>query len=426
MYLQGKRILVIGLGKTGKSIANELKKRNADVVEFDDKTSDHSAVDMDTVDGIAVSPGVPFSWPHMHQLINIARQKFIPMFSDLDIFLSSLNSDQRVIAITGTNGKSTTTALIYHILKENGSNVEIGGNIGNPVLELRKDADVYVLELSSYQLELTNNTHFYASVLLNITPDHLARHGGMHGYIAAKQRIFMDSDTRAVVAVDDAYCCEILDFLKLQKRDVTPISGIEIPDNGIGWYENQMMGFFQNIRNFDGQHNRQNIAAAYAIARMLDITDESFSRSVSSFRGLEHRQEIIEQNCVLFVNDSKATNADATEHAIKRFLQDDIIWIVGGLAKEGGINSLEKYFPSIKEFLLIGASSDEFAAVIGRSGQQYRCAETLDKAVDEAIRLSKGYNSPVVLFSPACASFDQFKNFEERGRAFKKLVEESF
>ncbi len=285
---------------------------------------------------------------------------------------------------------------------------------------------LYVLEISSYQLELTNNTNFYSAVLLNITPDHLSRHGGMSGYIAAKNKIFLDDNTAAVVGIDDVYCNEIFNFLKTNSRSVIPISGNIIPEDGIGWSDNKM--FFRNkyildaVNHLDGHHNRQNIAAAFSVLQNLNISSDFFESALNTFAGLEHRQEMLIHSEITFVNDSKATNADAAEQAILRFINADIIWIVGGVAKEGGIIALKKYFPKIREAFLFGASSDEFADTIDNS-ISYEKVLTLDNAIAKSFIACKKYKNPVVLFSPACASFDQFKNFEERGDIYKKLVD---
>lgn len=435
--LKDKHVLVIGLGKTGLAAVDCLVKHGAIVHCYDDRKNIadknvmiHTSIpdiDMDKIDEVVVSPGVNFFWPIAHKLVQIARRKFIPMCSDLDIFLQLLNDRQKVISVTGTNGKSTTVSLIYHVLKENGENVEIGGNIGNPLLNLRTDADAYVLELSSYQLELTNNVRFSTAVLLNITPDHLGRHGGLHGYISAKEKVFADSATRCVIGVDDSYSLEIYNFIKQYRSDVVPISGIRVPDNGIGWKNGKMFDnrnceyILGHVEHLDGEHNRQNIAAAYAAA---SVTDKQFSAALNSFRGLEHRQEIRKHGSIIFVNDSKATNAEAAEPAIKRFLDSDIIWIVGGRAKEGGITNLSKYFRKIKSIYLIGEAADDFAAELDKFDVCYQKVQTLHNAVIAAYNECDEHEQPVILFSPACASFDQFSSFEERGRVFKKLVDD--
>lgn len=437
--LKDKHVLVIGLGKTGVAAVNCLMSHGAIVHCYDDRKNIadknvimHTSIpdiDMDKIDEVVVSPGVNFFWPVPHELVQIARRKFVPMCSDLDIFLQLLNDHQRVIAITGTNGKSTTTSLIYHVLKENGENVEIGGNIGNPLLNLRTDADVYVLELSSYQLELTSNVRFSTAVLLNITPDHLERHGGIHGYISAKEKVFADSSTKCIIGVDHSYSSEIYDFIKQYRNDVIPISGGYVPDKGIGWKNGKMFDnrngkceyILEHVERLDGEHNRQNIAAAYAAAC---VSGKQFSAALNSFQGLEYRQEIRKYGSIIFVNDSKATNADATEPAIKRFLDSDIIWIAGGRAKEGGVTSLSKYFRCIKRVYLIGEAADDFAAELDKFKVCYQKVQTLHNAVIAAYSECDKYERPVVLFSPACASFDQFSDFEERGRVFNELVDD--
>lgn len=424
MELSGKNILVLGLGKTGLSMVNFLQKVGANVITYDDSQNELSDVDMNNIHGLAVSPGVQSSWPIQHPIVAMARRKFIPIFSDLDIFLSYRQPWQKVIAITGTNGKSTTTALTCHILKESGFNVTMGGNIGRPVLDLQPDVDIYVLELSSYQLELTNNTHFTTAGLLNITPDHINRHGGIEGYISAKQKIFLDNETKVVIGVDDKYCLNICQFLSKFRDNITAISGDTLPENGVGWCDGYMCDkapIMPASEHLDGVHNRQNIAAAYAIVRQFNVTDRQFVDSLKSFRGLEHRQEVFVCNGIKFVNDSKATNADATEYALKRFINEDIIWILGGRPKEDGIASLAKYFSRVKKVLLIGESSDEFAKILD-GYIVYEKVNILSNAVREGVKACQDLGSPILLFSPACASFDQFKNFEERGKKFKDCV----
>lgn len=440
MNFDGKNILVLGLGRTGISIAKALIQQKANVCCYDDEIKTNldnidikvcnniSEIDFHKIDGLAVSPGIQFSWPMSHQVVKAARMHFIPIFSDLDIFLSCLNQRQKVIAITGTNGKSTTTALIYHILRSNAFNVEIGGNIGNPVLNLRLDADIYVLELSSYQLDLTSNTHFTNAILLNITPDHLARHGGMAGYIAAKEKVFLDNDTNVIIGVDDEYCCHMSAFLELTGRHITQISGRKIPQNGIGWDADGMYCNSKRVldiadaKHLNGIHNFQNIAASFAALRDFGITIEQFKPALRTFAGLEHRQEVLKAKGIVFVNDSKATNADATEYALDRFINSDIIWIAGGLQKEGGITSLKQYFSKIKEAILFGAASDEFSKTIGND-IPIQIVANVNEALQNAYAACSKYKNPIVLFSPACASFDQFKSFEERGRVFKHLVD---
>lgn len=429
-----KHILIVGIGRTGLATAHKLKTLGAFVVYYDDDPKNSGAEVINHIDEsklqcfdfVCISPGIPFLWPTAHKLVTMARKCFVPIINDLDIFTSFLQNHQKVIAITGTNGKSTTTALTYHILKTLNYKVAIGGNIGIPLLELPNDADIYVLEISSYQIEASTNFRFHSAALLNITPDHLKRHGGIYGYAYAKQKVFANSDTYCVVGTDDTLSATAFDTLSSFGRNVVPISGKRYPTNGIGWLNNSLFNGKVKICDafslLDGEHNRQNIAATYALVKNVGVTDEQFSETLTSFNGLEHRQEVIKRHGTTFVNDSKATNAEATEHAIKRFIDSDILWIAGGIAKEGGISILKPYFSKIKEAFLIGHAATDFSNELCNNVHHVHSG-TLDVAIKQAYVASKKYKNPVVLFSPACASFDQFKNFEDRGNKFKNFVQ---
>ena len=430
-FMKGKKVVVLGLGKTGRSVVDALTKSGCNVIAFDDKTVPYNGEELGNIDALVVSPGVPFFWPKIHPLVRAAKDKLIPVISDLDLF-SAVNT-KPIIGITGTNGKSTVTALTGHILKENGYNVEVGGNFGNPILSLNENADVFVLELSSYQLELSVNPKINVAVSLNITPDHLHRHGGMAGYITAKQKIFSRSNFD-VIGVDDEHSKIISEFLEEVGHKVLRISGNRLDDGIIGWGGDKLYDFSNSEKGFicstteylEGNHNKQNIAATYAALKSFGLTKEQFLKGLNSFKGLEHRQEIVckEIAPALVINDSKATNADAVEQAFLRFSDKNIIWIAGGLPKEGGISSLQKYFGSIKKAFLIGQAENEFYDLLVKNDVESEKCTELKIAVQKA--LSEAANSPnaVVLFSPACASFDQFKSFEERGRIFKEYVRE--
>jgi UDP-N-acetylmuramoylalanine--D-glutamate ligase len=342
--------------------------------------------------------------------------------------------NKTIVCITGTNGKSTTTALIHSLLNSGEKKSEIGGNFGLPVLSLDPNADFFVLELSSYQLESSFIFGFDTAILLNVTPDHLTRHGGMEGYISAKQKIFANfhEKSAAIIGADDEHCIKIFEFLKrINHPRAIPISGNKVPESGIGWDDDKLIdNFFESGKIvceknpiLDGSHNRQNIAAAYAACVQNGLDKESFRAKLFSFSGLEHRQEIVARiDGVLYVNDSKATNADSTEQALKRF--DNIIWILGGRPKEDGIESLAKYFSKIRFAFLIGEAAEDFARLLTSRGVKNEIAKTLDAAVPRSKETAKICGGDAtVLLSPACASFDQFKDFEERGNRFKKLVE---
>ncbi|MDR1334440.1 MAG: UDP-N-acetylmuramoyl-L-alanine--D-glutamate ligase, partial [Holosporaceae bacterium] len=374
---KNKHFGVIGLGKTGRAVVDVLLKSGARVSAHDDSLTSNnqyqnlelSDFDWDNIDFLVVSPGVNLLWPRKHLSVELAQRHFIPIINDIDLF--QLQASGKKICITGANGKSTTVALVHHIFERAGRRSFIGGNFGIPVSSLETSSSFYVLELSSYQLESCNILGFDTAVLLNITPDHLIRHGGMAGYVAAKQKIFADfgAESKAIIGVDDEYCLEIGKFLRFAKHpNLTPISGKIVPNLGIGWSGDNLVdnrfGFSEIVchanRRLDGVHNRQNIAAAYAVCATNNINKDDFCAGLSLFDGLEHRQELVADICgVQYINDSKATNADAVEQALKRF--DCIIWILGGRPKENGISSLVKYFTRIRFALLIGEAAREWS-----------------------------------------------------------------
>ncbi|MEM8744893.1 MAG: UDP-N-acetylmuramoyl-L-alanine--D-glutamate ligase, partial [Pseudomonadota bacterium] len=348
-----------------------------------------------------------------------------------------LGSRARVVAITGTNGKSTTAALMAHILKNAGLPAALGGNIGTAILDLPPFADdaVYVIEFSSYQIDLTPTLKADAAALLNITPDHLDRHGTLENYAAVKSRIFshLSPAGRAVIGIDDNLCRSISETLS-GPFDVARVS-VKAPvhdgvyaDNGVlhemtGGRETAQMSL-AGIGSLRGEHNAQNAAVAFALSRGLGLDLSQIEDGLRTFPGLEHRMEEVGRlGHALFVNDSKGTNADAAAHALASF--EDIFWIAGGLAKDGGIAGLNAYFPRITRAYLVGEAADDFARTL--EGQvDYAICGTLDKAVRQAARdaAASDASEAVVLLSPACASFDQFRSFAVRGDAFKKLVSE--
>ncbi|MDR0677270.1 MAG: UDP-N-acetylmuramoyl-L-alanine--D-glutamate ligase [Holosporaceae bacterium] len=429
---KNKRVGLIGLGKTGKSVAESMNAVGAKIKVYDDsgiidpKYSELSIDEIESgeIDVLVISPGVHILWPDIHPMVNAARKKSIPILNDMDLFQQHIS--KKTICITGTNGKSTTAALVHHIFNCAGKRVEIGGNFGNPVLLLDANADFFVLELSSYQLESCNILGFDTSILLNIAPDHLARHGGMAGYIAVKQKIFANAKSNMIIGIDDDYCEEILVFFK---GKIVPISGKRVPENGLGWENNKLVDNRFNSYEIicdsssflDGDHNRQNIAASYVACIQNGLSKESFQNGLASFRGLEHRQEIVASiNGVSYINDSKATNAESVEQALKRF--NNIVWIAGGRPKEKGIEILVQYFSKLKFVFLIGEAAKSWSSFLTKCGVENKISETLDIAVGHAYEFSKTGKVDVVLLSPACASFDQFKNFEDRGVKFKSLV----
>lgn len=441
--LKNKRVGVLGAGKTGLAIVDSLEYSGAKIFLYDDtgiKNAEYQKYFADllneevvkSLDVIAVSPGIHMYWPQPHKAILLARKYGVEIISDLDLFQKQIKSDEKIVAVTGTNGKSTTVALLKHILNLSGKNSCIGGNFGFPILSLSEKSDFYILELSSYQLEQANILEFDISVLLNITPDHIRRHGGMGGYISTKQKIFVNSKN-SIIGVDDSYCVEIFNFLKkIGRKNVIPISGKIVPEFGVGWKNDCLVDnrcgkneiICGKCSKLDGNHNRQNIAAAYAVCTIDKLLSKTaFIKHLQSFKCLEHRQEFVARiDGVQYINDSKATNADSVEQALIRF--DNIFWILGGRPKEGGIYSLEKYFSKIKYAFLIGEAAQDWNKLLQDRGVKAEITVTLEKAVKRAYLEAKHIKPEVVLFSPACASFDQFRNFEERGEKFKEFVEQ--
>jgi UDP-N-acetylmuramoylalanine--D-glutamate ligase len=445
----GKRVAVFGLARSGISCATALGMGGAQVFAWDDSdpavdkaraegltiTNLHT-VDFKTLDALVLSPGVPLTHPGPHWTVTKAKQAGIEIIGDTEIFARELaQAGAKLVAITGTNGKSTTTALIGHVLKHGGLDVDVGGNIGLAVFNLRapEKARVYVLELSSFQIDLMPSLKPDVGILTNITPDHLDRHGTIANYAAVKARIFakMGQGCTALIGVDDSFGETIATSVK-PPVCLLPVSvqhelrnGLAAPEGVLQSTHNDKVTEQLDLRAMPalkGKHNWQNACMAFGAARHFDIPVTKIEAAMKSFPGLEHRmQQVAHMGKVAFVNDSKATNADAAEKALSSF--DNIFWIAGGLAKTGGIDPLLPYAPRIAKAYLIGAAAADFAKTLsGKVG--YVISETLERAVagaaEDAVR--SGKPNPVVLLSPACASFDQYKNFEVRGDAFVAAV----
>jgi UDP-N-acetylmuramoylalanine--D-glutamate ligase len=447
---RNETVAVLGLARSGLAAALALKQGGARVLAWDDaaekrQAAQNSGLDLtdlarhglDGAKALVLSPGIPHTYPKPHPVADLARRENVPIIGDIELLALACKT-ARFAGITGTNGKSTTTALIGHILKQAGRRVAVGGNLGFPalLLEALGENGIYVLELSSYQLELTSSLALDVAVLLNVTPDHLGRHGGMAGYIEAKKRVFRNQGAKhsAIVGVDDEICRGIYAALKSAGRQKTvPISANGPVPGGVyvrdGKLIDDLDGNAQNILDLaatphlPGRHNGQNAAASYAATRALGLDAQSAVAGIKSFPGLAHRQELIaEIDGVRYVNDSKATNADAAEKALACY--DDIYWIAGGQPKEDGIAGLAPLFLRIRRAFLIGEAAPAFAKTLeGRVA--YEISGSLDRAVAAARQaaLKDGKRGAVVLLSPACASFDQFKDFEERGERFRALVE---
>jgi len=445
-------VALFGLARSGLSAGRALTAGGAHVLAWDDNEDRRRQaaeagltvenlydIDWHEPAGFVLSPGVPLTHPRPHPLAARAREAGCPIIGDVELFANAVSrlGGGKIVAVTGTNGKSTTTALIWHVLKASGQSEAVGGNIGIPALELEqvgKDG-AYVLEVSSYQIDLAPSLAADVAVLLNITPDHLDRHGGMDGYVAVKKRLLTQQrpDQAAVIGVDDAPTNAIFEALRGQGRRIVPISagheaegGVYVIDgilyDDLGGQAVQAMDL-RNHQRLPGSHNWQNAAAAFATARLLGHPAPAIATAMESFPGLAHRIETIATiDGIRFVNDSKATNADAAARALACF--DNIYWILGGLAKDGGIDTLQPYFGRVHRAYLIGEAMDAFGAALDGEVPYAKCG-TLDIAVDSAFTDARLDAAPeaVVLLSPACASFDQFKDFEDRGEAFRRIVQ---
>jgi len=446
----GETVLVMGMGKSGLSAARALKASAADVLVWDDdsdrrqiaekegfKAQDPLRIDLTNVSCVVWSPGIPSKHPKSHAVADAARNSGVPLVCDVDLLLQA-RSDATFLCITGTNGKSTTTALTAHILRRSGRHAEAGGNIGTPALDLKclNFGGTYVLELSSYQLELMPSLSCEAAVLLNISPDHLDRHGGLNGYIKAKKRIFENQITPhlAIVGLDDEHSKFVFANLKhdgihqtigVSSRNLVPggvyLDGAVVIDDTEG--TKRPVVDLSEIHTLPGLHNRQNAAAACALAIGQGIPHSTIASGIRSFAGLEHRQEFVTQiDGVSFVNDSKATNVDAVEKAFLCY--DTIYWIAGGIAKEGGIERLLPLLGRVRHAFLIGEAATEMADVLSTCPIAYTLCNNIETAVAKAgqMALSECMAGATVLLSPACASFDMFANFEARGDAFRSAV----
>ncbi len=445
----GSRIAVFGLGLSGVAAAKALQAGGATVAAWDDDPSrrrqaqedgvtleDLYRIEWGPLQFLVLSPGVPLTNPAPHPLVARALKAHVEILGDIELFART-RPRARIVGITGTNGKSSTAALIHHMLREAGANVQLGGNIGVPVLQLEpmENDGIYVIEFSSFQLDLVRTLVSDIAVLLNISPDHIERHGNFSHYVASKTRIFSRQDSRqtAIVSVDDDVSRRIYSELADRHgRRVVPISVRQRLENGI-WVSDgilhdglrkapQKIADLDKVQALPGVHNQQNAAAAYAVVRALGFAGPTTKGALESFKGLAHRLEIITQiGNVVFVNDSKATNAAAAARGLACY--GDIYWIAGGRAKEGGIATLSQFFPRIIHAFLIGEAAGALSQTLdGRV--PYTVCETLDVAIAEATDKAVADHKarPVVLLSPACSSYDQFENFEDRGTTFKRLV----
>ena len=453
----GKKVAVFGLGGSGLVSASALLAGGADVVAYDDDaesvakanaagipTADLRNVDWSRLAALVLAPGVPLTHPVPHWTVQLAQRAGIAVIGDIELFCRErrhVAPNAPFVAITGTNGKSTTTALIAHLATAAGMDAQLGGNIGTAILSLAppraSDAQpvrVHVVECSSYQIDLAPSLDPSVGILINLSEDHLDRHGTMEHYRAVKERLVagVPSNGTAIVGVDDDWCRTAADRLARSGKRVVRVSVKHAVPDGV-YVEGQRLvrasggsatpiAEIGGIGALRGLHNAQNAACAAAAALALGLSPEAIQAGLRSFPGLAHRmEEVGRRDAVLFVNDSKATNADSAAQALACF--GDIFWIAGGKPKTGGIESLREFFPRIRKAYLIGEAADDFAATLGNA-VPYEIAGTIDNALAAAARDAQASpaREPVVLLSPACASFDQYRNFEVRGDAFRALV----
>ena len=455
--VQGRRVGVLGLGRSGLATARALREGGAQALVWDDsaeararaEAEGFAAVELSRdaawpdMAALIVAPGIPHLCPAPHPVIARALALGVPVDNDIGLFFRSLatpdwdamDSPPRVVAVTGSNGKSTTTALIHHLLLAAGRTSQMAGNLGRGVLDIHPpgDGEAVVLVLSSYQSELARALTPDVAVFTNLSPDHLDRHGGMGGYFAAKARLFtLGGPDRAVIGVDEAEGTYLADQIGEGAQDDRVIrisSGRKL--EGFGWSVFARKGFLSEWRKgrqvasidlramtgLPGAHNHQNACAAYAAVRSLGLGPREIEAGLASFEGLPHRSQLVaEIGGVRFVNDSKATNVDSAAKALQAFPR--IRWIAGGLGKDGGIGALAPHLGSVVKAYLIGHSARDFALQIGAT--PHEICETMERAVARAA--AEAVAGETVLLAPAAASFDQYPNFEKRGEDFTARV----
>jgi UDP-N-acetylmuramoylalanine--D-glutamate ligase len=448
----GKTVAVFGLGGSGLASCHALRAGGAEVIAGDDgadRLAEAAKAGFITADlrkeswsrfaALVLTPGAPLTHPAPHWTVLAAKEAGVEVIGDIELFCRERQRrapEAPFVAITGTNGKSTTTALIAHLMRVAGYDTQMGGNIGTAILSLEppRNGRVHVIEMSSYQIDLSPHLDPSVGILLNISEDHIDRHGTLEHYAEVKERLVagVQPAGTAIVGVDDDWSRSAADRIEQAGKRVVRVSvkdsladGIYVDRETI-WRASKgarsEVAQVGGIGSLRGRHNAQNAACASACALALGVSRDVLQKGLRSFPGLAHRMEQVgRRGNVLFVNDSKATNADASAHALSSFT--DIFWIAGGKAKQGGITGLGGYFPRIRKAYLIGEAAAEFAATLG-PGVPHEISQTLEVAVAHAAREAEasGLADPVVLLSPACASFDQYRNFEIRGTAFRDLV----
>jgi UDP-N-acetylmuramoylalanine--D-glutamate ligase len=451
-----RTVAVFGLARTGLGAVRSLVAGGTNVIAWDDSSTARDLGGQEgaeimpwrewpweTIAALVLSPGVPLTHPKPHGVVEHANRAKVPVIGDVELFAREIRPNPElpgkapVIAITGTNGKSTTTALVGHILHSCGFDAQIGGNIGKSVLELSPPAakTIYVLEMSSFQIDLAPGLVPDVGVLSNLSPDHIDRHGSMENYAAIKTRLMRQiaKDGQVVIGVDDDHSSAI--FTRLSAAggaQAHPASVGKVLGRGIFVVDGALydaMGAravkvmeMSAATHLPGAHNWQNAALAYSAVKPFISDSKQIAAAITSFPGLAHRMEDVGHiGKTAFINDSKATNADATARALAVY--PDIFWIAGGKPKDGGIAPLAPFFPRIRKAYLIGEAANQFARTLDGKAL-YEMSATLDVAVASAAAdaSASAAPSPVVLLSPACASYDQFKDFEQRGDAFRTLV----
>ncbi|WMS40852.1 UDP-N-acetylmuramoyl-L-alanine--D-glutamate ligase [Acuticoccus sp. MNP-M23] len=448
---EGKRVAVFGLAGSGLVTAHALAAGGAEILCYDDKrervdaandaglpTGDLRVADFAAFDALVLSPGVPLTHPAPHWTVERAAAAGVPVVGDVALFDGERRArfpELALAAITGTNGKSTTTALLGHILGALGLGAQVGGNIGRPVLDLDPVPGIAVVECSSYQIDLAPGLTPDVGALLNLSPDHIDRHGTFENYAAVKTRL-VEGSRQAVIGVDDPHCAAIAHALEEAGKPVHRIGVFASVDEAAGALGRSgvasvgdalfvltggtadPVGSRAGIGSLRGDHNGQNAAASIAIAMAMGADPKAAADQLASFPGLQHRmEEVGTRNGVIFVNDSKATNAQSARQALASFT--NVHWIAGGVPKTGGIAELADLFGRVNAAYLIGQAADDFAATLEGKVNAARYAG-LEQALDAAIAAARP--GDVVLLSPACASFDQFRSFEARGDAFRALV----
>ena len=449
---KNKKLAVIGLGKSGIATCVSLKTGGAEVYAYDDNEQSREkarqsgveiekleSLDFDIFDGLILSPGIPLTHPTPHWSVEKANDAGVPILGDVDLFFQQklLSAPKaKTICVTGTNGKSTTTTLITHILNEGGKEALSVGNIGTPILSLETIDEniIYVIECSSYQIDLAPNIAPDIAIMQNITADHLDRHGNIENYADVKTKLLvaaLNNKGKALISLDDDYCKKRAEQLNATADDGLVTISLDKDEADLTLLKEKLInnnGFIlDNITSYEklqGKHNYQNIAFASYACHLLGIKKDQLNQSLHSFGGLAHRMEIVgKADSILFVNDSKATNTDAAEKSLSTF--ENIFWIIGGQAKIGGIEVLSPLFSRVKKAFVIGTSPEDFTQSL-EGKLDFEICIHLEKAVNQAISAAKITNAKsVILLAPAAASWDQYESFEARGEHFKQIIKQN-